>query len=189
MNKTLLSAAIIVSLSAGSSFADQPSFNYLEGGYSLTNYASGGETDGFTLRGSVDITDQFYVIGKGSKTSYEIGFFEIDQTFITAGGGIKLPVQDNTSVYTQLSYAYYGSDVAGFSSSEDGFELEGGVRTMLADNTEVSANIKHTNLNRTATTVGVGLRQYFNDSFGVFAEVSRNDFKNNAYDIGVSFRF
>lgn len=185
MKKTLLSIAALTSLTTGYTVAEEPSFTYVEGGYSDIE-----EFNGYIVRGSFELNDNIYFTGSYNDiTADESGFADIDFRFITAGVGYKTLVSDNTAIYAEVNYADSEIESGSFSESEDGHKAALGVRSMITDSTEFYGEIANLKIEDTTTRVTVGAKQYFTDNFGVFAEYARNDFETDIYNLGVSFKF
>ncbi|VUD59623.1 hypothetical protein TDB9533_02724 [Thalassocella blandensis] len=174
-------------------YAEQPSFNQIEGGYIEID----DDFSGYTLRGKVGITDNFYVTGGYSNVSHdELEDFINGTAELSAsrfGVGTNFGITDNTAVYGQLEYldlsleldsSFFESD-----SNEDGYIASVGIRSMLTNTTELYGELAHNKVEETQTIATAGIRQYFTDNLGVFAEYSMNDYDSDGYAVGVSFKF
>lgn len=64
MKKLLLIGSVISAFSTQAVLAEQPSFNYIEGGYSRFEFDGiDEEADGYMIRGSVELSDMVYLNG------------------------------------------------------------------------------------------------------------------------------
>lgn len=190
MNKLFASTVIVLGLSAGSAMATQPSYNFLEGGYTKANFEGLDPSDkGFLIRGSVEVSDVVYFIGSASTTSFDTFVGDFDFREVKLGVGAKTPVTDSASVFVEAEYLNHDYKILGDSIDEDGYELSVGVKSMVAAQTEVFAQVSHINIDSSATELGFGIRQHLNDTVGVFAEYSLNDFDDNRFNIGVNLQF
>ncbi len=196
MKKLLLGSAIITAFFTPVAFADTPSFNIIEGGYGrLSAIGSDDNADGFTLRGSKELGDIMYINGEYSirtlddSTNNILTDDDIDFNTATIGLGVKFPVGDNTAVYSEANYINLKSKGLGQSDTEVGRNVAFGVRSMISPSTEIYGELANTEIFSTATEATAGIRQYFNDNLGVFAEYSRNDLDSYHYNVGVSYKF
>ncbi len=185
MKKSLLSIALLSSLATGYASAEEPSFNYVEGGYSDIE-----ESDGFIVRGSFELNENIYITGSYNDVTDDEFDTDIDLSLTTLGVGYKTLLSDTTALYAEINYIDAEVDTDFGSASEDGHKAAIGVRSMVTDSTEIYSEIANANrLDFTETILTVGAKQYFTDNIGLFAEYSRNDFETDAYNVGVSFKF
>ncbi len=196
MKKLLLGSAMVSALFSPVAFAETPSFNVVEGGYSrLSAIGSDDNADGLTIRGSTDLTDMIYINGEYTSrtlddaTNNVLANDDIDLNTASIGLGVKFPVGESTAVYGEANYVNLKSKSLGESDTEIGHNLAFGVRSMISPSTEVYGELANTEMFATATEVTAGIRQYFNDNLGVFAEYSRNDLDSYHYNVGVSYKF
>ncbi len=176
-------------------FAEQPSFNLIEGGYS--HYSLDDEDgDGFIIRGSVELTDNIYLQGEASEITIDNALEnalpndDLDLSYQTFGVGFKTGINDNTAVFGSVNYLNSEADLLGNSNSEDGYTLSAGVRSMITDSTELYGEITHIELDGSATELKVGARQYLTENVGVFAEYAKMDNGDqDNYNVGISYRF
>ena len=191
MKKIAILTLIGTGLFTQAALAEQPSFDYIEGGY--TNMGNGDAEDftGIKIRGSKAITDNVYVLGEVSDTSSEVNGVndDVDLSIYSLGAGVNFGVSDTTAVYSELTYTQADVDFLDLSDSTDGFTLSAGVRSMVTDSTEVYGEISSIDMASTMTQVSVGAKQYITDNFGVFGEVARTDNEDNGYTVGVTYRF
>ncbi len=196
MKKLFLGSAIVSVLFTPMAFAETPSFNMIEGGYGrLSAIGSDDNADGFTLRGSTELSDMIYINGEyttrtiDDTTNNVLDNDDVDLNTASVGLGLKLPVGENTAVYSEANYVNLKSKGLGESDTEIGHNLAFGVRSMISPSTEVYGELANTEMFSTATEVTAGIRQYFNSNLGVFAEYSRNDLDSYHYNVGVSYKF
>lgn len=190
MNKGLYASAIFLGLVAGSVFAEQPSYSYLEAGYTNVSFTDS-DTDGpgYVVRGSFDFGNSFYVTGSNSQVSFDVGFGDLEYRTLKLGVGAKTAMTDNTSLFIEANYLNVSFDLLDFSDSDNGYTLSTGVRSMLTENTELYANITHENVQDSNTVLGFGVRQNLTEQLGLFAEYTRDDSETNSYSVGASFKF
>ncbi|NVJ60682.1 MAG: hypothetical protein HWE27_09830 [Gammaproteobacteria bacterium] len=184
MKKSILVSAVIAGLSFGVS-AEQPSYNFVEAG--IVKYD---DDDSTKLLGNFEINENFYGVASYELLSEETFFGDVDLTILSLGAGYKMPLNKDTSFFAQVEYTDYEIDTSFGSGSEDGYNLTVGVRSMVAENTELFGEIANKNIDSsTATTLGLGVRQSFTDNFGAYARYDRDDFGDDSYGVGVSLKF
>lgn len=193
MKKTLASLTLLATIGSGYVQAEQPSFNYVEGGYTSID-----DFDGFLVRGSYEFIDNIYLSGSYSALNDELSDLGIetdtDLDIATIGLGVIIPVSDTASFYLEAEYLDFenssssniGPDV---DESEDGYELSMGVRAMLTSSTEIYSELSHKDVLAASTEITFGGRQYLTDNLGLFAEYQRDDFETDTYNLGVTYKF
>jgi len=185
MKKSILGLAIATIFSSTITLAEQPSFNYIEGGYN-----SAEDLDGLIIRGSVEITDNLYVTGSYTDSTDDKNFSsDLDTQKVTAGVGFKVAMNDYTALYAELEYLDQQIEIGSFDESDDGHAISLGMRSMIVDGTELYGEIANVEFNATSTELALGIRQALTDNFGVFAEYNTNDFDVDGYTVGASFKF
>lgn len=179
---TVLGVAVF---SSGLAFAESPSFDLVELGYV--------DNEGFTgysLDGSIELSENFYITATYTDVSDdEASVVDLNFSSLEAGVGVKYNFSSNSVVYSELKYLDAEAEVGSFRDNEDGAILSLGVRSMVANTTELFGEVSHNNLIATSTSVVLGARQYFTDNLGVFAKIGRDDFDSEMYSVGVSVRF
>ncbi|NVJ60683.1 MAG: hypothetical protein HWE27_09835 [Gammaproteobacteria bacterium] len=184
MKKSILVSAVLAGLSFGLN-AEQPSYNFVEAG--IIKYD---EDDSTKVLGNFEINENFYGVASYELLTEEDPFGDIDVTTFTLGAGYKMPLNDNTSFFAQFEYVDYDFEDGSFSTSEDGYNITIGARSMVAKDTELFAELANRNIDDfTYTTLGLGVRQGFTDNFGAYVRYDRNDFGDDAYGVGVSLKF
>ncbi len=191
MKKLLIIGAMLSAFSAQAVLADQPSFTYIEGGYSRMDTDGFDEdANGYILRGSADITDIIYLNSSYSNMNLETNAnSDVDLKIKTIGLGLKFPIGDRTAIFTEANYLDAKTSSRTYSDTEDGYELSVGLRSMVSDSTELYGKLTNTKFDSNFSSMTVGAKQYFTDNIGVFAEYTRNDFDTQNVNVGVSYKF
>lgn len=169
-------AVMAISLSPMMAHAGDISYSNAELGYQMMT--GDGSFDGYFLRGSFQLTDQFYVAA---------GFDELEdsgisQEILSVRGGMKFTLEDNLDLYGELglvkakievSYSTMLGTVKD-SASETGFQLEGGTRMMLSDQMEGRAYLRHVDVDGyDENFLGAQGVFYLTDQIGLHAGASR----------------
>ncbi|MEE4245808.1 MAG: hypothetical protein V2I33_10370 [Kangiellaceae bacterium] len=179
--KKLLLATGLVALSTINVLADEPSFDFVEGGYA-DNY----DADGFLLRFNATVNNDFFLAG-----SYEsVGENSVDLNTTVLGVGYQIESFGNASLYTQLSYLDLEIDTPFGSASEDGYQLGLGYRNQVSKETQLYSELNHKSIDGNGLTeLAIGVRQNFTDEFAAFVELKADDFDNDGFSIGLNYNF
>ena len=199
--KNIIALSVITVLSSVSTMAEQePSYNFIEGGYVKFNLGDSSDIslDGVEVRGNIELNDNFYFDAGYISLSDEDKILgvktTIDLSSLQLGIGYKINLMPGTSFFTHLNYFDSESKTkVGSSSSttdDDGYELGVGLRTMVSANAELYGEISHFDSDGGASThLTLGTRLMFDNNFGGYAEYIRSDFSSDSFGIGVSYRF
>lgn len=193
MKTKLLTTAILTATLALPAFAEQPSFTYVEGGYT----ESDDDLSGFIVRGKAAITENLYLTGSYSlESDDEVEDYlggDAEQDTLRVGIGANAPISDTTAVYGQIEYIDVSAEVDNqyftAEASEDGYIASVGLRSMVADMTEVYGEIGTFDVVEQQTFASIGVRQGFTQNLGVFAEYTARDDDTSGYSVGVSVKF
>jgi len=183
MNKKTLVLALLSSLSLTVS-AENPSFDYLDIGYSNWNLdGSSDKTDGFEFKGSLTINEFLYVAGDYTN----ISSFGLSVGFTTVGLGYKYNFTDTTTFFAELDYLNINPESG---DSESGFEITSGVRSMVLPKLELKGAIEYLNTGRNDdnTSLVVGGVYSFTDTFASYVDYKR-DSDLQRWSIGLRFNF
>lgn len=186
----MLLATLTVALSPVAAQASDISYTNAELGYQMMT--GDGSFDGFLLRGSFEVNDDFYIAG---------GYDELEDGVSTERlslrGGIKHELEPNLDVYGELGlvrvkneyYDYWGWGK--HSDSETGLQLEGGARMLFSQELEGRAFLRHVNVSGYDETF-LGAQGVFNvnEQIGVHGGITRwFDASEFVLEAGVRFNF
>jgi hypothetical protein len=180
----LLAAFTLAPLAA---LAESPSYSYVEGGYVLTDIDGIGEdADGFLLRGSIEITDDFFLFAGYT----DQGIAGIDLKQYGVGAGYAWSMTDTTDLYGKVGYVKAEADLAGFGVDDDGYSLGVGIRSFVMKQLELEAAVSYVDLSDSGddTTFGAGARWYFTEHFALGVEAEVGD-DATSYGIGLRWSF
>jgi hypothetical protein len=160
MKKKILFNSLFVFLSF-SAMATQPSFNYIEGGY--TTYSSSDDEDntedGLSLNGKFEIDSSFFVVADFnylSKDNNSIDSFDkMSKKTYSLGLGYKMIVNAQTALFTHIDYIQYNGkteEKANKTSSAIKSILRGsaykvgvGIKSRVTDVIELSSELSYAN--------------------------------------------
>ncbi len=186
--KKLIATSVLAALTSLSAVADQPSFNFVEGGYS--DFESDiVDADGLAIRGNAELTDNIFILA-GYETLSADGY-DLDANQISLGMGYKFALNDNTALYTQLSYSNYSYDSNVLDvDDDDGYEIGIGARSQISNQTQLYGELTHIDIDSFVTTeLTLGLRQNFTKQFGAYVEARVDDAETDGVGIGLSYNF
>ncbi len=187
----LLTAAAAVALTVPA-LAEQPSYNYIQGGYQRIDVDGGPvadfDGDGFGLGGSFEIGENWHVNAGYSTVDFGFG---VDLNQANVGFGFHTGISENTSFFADLSWLRAEADAGGLgSASDDGYGIAIGLRSNLTDNFELAGHLAYADLGDGAdgTSVGAAAWYNFNKSFaiGLFADVEEDA---TGYGVGARVYF
>lgn len=165
------------------------SYNNAELGYQ--KLTGDGSFDGFLLRGSFQLTDDFYVAGGYDELEASV----ISQETLSLRGGMRFQLEDNLDLYGELGLvrAKVEAEMFGISdsNSETGFQLEGGARMLFSEQLEGRAFLRHVDVDG-ADENFLGAQGVFSltDQFGLHAGIARLfDASEFLLEAGVRFNF
>lgn len=175
-------------LVAGSALADGPDYTYGQLGYINVDVDDlNADGDGFSLAGSVAITDLVHLFG-----SYDDGELDrsgpgsdFDLSRLRLGGGVNFAVSPTTDLVGTLYYVNMDLDDAG---DEDGFGLTGTVRSMITPALELNGGLRYEDLGGSLddeTSLLVGGVYSFTPAVGAYASA---EFGDDITEIGVGIR-
>ena len=194
--KSLLCFATIATLSPTLAMAEQPSYNFFDGGYLRLDLDDLDlDPTGFFARGSVEISDNWFLHGGLQSADDSTGVVDVDADQFNLGAGFKTDLGTNTSLHVVLDYINVEVEAANrfggrASVDENGYGLGVGVRSMASENFELNADVGYSDLgDEDGLGFGVGAVWYVTESLGLLVELSSDDDSNNQFMIGGRLNF
>ena len=170
MKRSALVLAALLALPLASQAADL-SYSYLEGDYVHVDPDHADNLDGFALRGSGAINDNFNVIAGWTKINQDAPFPDTKAWYL--GFGYHVPIAAQTDLFAEGAYNKETT------FDNDGYSARVGVRSALAQNFEGSVFVAYQKLDHTESNRALGVSgQYkLTPTFGINAEaaVGNND--------------
>jgi opacity protein-like surface antigen len=203
MKKTLLAAAVLAAASFGASAAENTaptnliSYTYVEGDYVARTMDVDMNNDvdfnGYGVKGSYEIGDQFHVFGAYSKVNND-DVFDIDLDETQLGFGWHKSVADNADAIVELSWLRQGVDVSllGVSADDhaDGYRASAGFRGAFSDHVLGNFKVNYTDGSdfKSEFTPSFGVEVKFNEMFSAVADAEVGN-GNKMYSIGLRANF
>jgi hypothetical protein len=193
MNKTRALGLAIALLAAplAAQAEDKISYNYVDAAYVVVDIDGfSKDADGFALRGSFELTENFFLFASYADLSAKVAGFNVDETDYGVGAGYAWSLSDKMDIYGKLAWVRAEGDALGFSVDEDGFSVGVGLRAFVLDPMELEGAVTYTDLGDFGDSTGVGLaaRWYFTENFAVGGELGFSD-DATSYGIGVRFQW
>ncbi|MDQ1091354.1 Ax21 family sulfation-dependent quorum factor [Xanthomonas sacchari] len=133
MKTSLLALGLLATLPFAASAAEGLSYNYVEGGYVKTD-ASGGDADGWAVKGSYAFHPNFSVFGDFNRQKTDFGDVRVDQWRI--GAGYNHEIATSTDLVTRVAYNRFDPE---YGTKFNGWSAEAGIRTAFNPYLEVYA--------------------------------------------------
>jgi hypothetical protein len=177
MQKGLVLGSILALSMAGSAMAEGGfDYSYVELGYMQTEIDDFDvDGDGFGLRGSLEVTDNFHVFATYANQDFD---YDVSSTTFEVGAGYAWALNPNLDLVGSLSYVKAELEVPFFGDfDDDGFALGAGVRGRPMDQLELTAGLKFTSFDEGGddTAVAGGARYFLTDAFAVGLDVEFDD--------------
>lgn len=186
---TSLLLPAIAAAQQGSTRPQSPSFNYsyAELAYDETDFEIGNaeiDGDGLTLSGSFEINDDWHVFASYGNADLDAG---IDLDTWMLGAGYAFPLRQDIDIYGRVLYINSEADFPGFGEDdEDGLGLQLRIRALVTDELEVEGGIQHVDVGDSDTSLQVGARYHFTQSFSAGLGLT---FGGDADGIGINARY
>ena len=180
MQRRILSglAALAAALPLAS-HAETMNYSYAELGYVDTTLDGDGvdvDGDGFALRGSLAVHQNYFVFANYQDLSFDGG---VDTTLLEVGGGGHWPLSDKVDIIGKVGITKAELDSGRFDADDDGFLLGARVRGVIAPKVELEAGFDYRDLDEAGddTTLVFDGRYFFIENLagGVTAAFGDDD--------------
>ena len=186
MKRTLVAAAIATfSMNAFSAqtFSDGPAWDFVEAGYQVADVDDVDvfEPSGFDIEGSMLVGENFFVNGGYRNLDDEEMGVELELSQLSLGVGYRYGMTKSTDVFATVSFENLDAEVNFegenfFAGDENGFGVAIGVRSMVIDQLELTAQVKQIELDETSNTgFKAGINYYFTPAFAIGATYEDRD--------------
>ncbi|QPG07045.1 outer membrane beta-barrel protein [Salinimonas marina] len=191
-------AAVVAGLSmnafAAQNFSSAPSWDYVEAGYQVADIDDAGDFEpaGYALAASAAVGENFFLKAAYRDLSEDKYGLEVELSQLTAGFGYRYSASKTTDLFGALTFERLDAEFSGgglsMEGDDDGFGIEAGVRSMVIDHLELSAAVKHVELEEGDTGFEVGANFYITPNFAVGASYeARDDFDFVGADLRINF--
>ncbi len=193
MSAGLLAVAPAVTMAAGG-VGNQVDLYYLSAG--VDDGSSDENGDGFGVKGNFAFADNLFFSGEYQRANYDDSDVDLDQLRLGVGYNTALSAQ--AVVYGLVEFARAKIDGPGFSESENGFGLHGGVQFSLNEQFALNARLGYVDLGDLGDGVEflVGASYELSKPFGVFLDYRVTKLEDDTGDVdlddfrvGVRFTF
>lgn len=197
MKKHLAAALLLACVPFAASARDSlGSFTYVEAGFQRLSVDDGTpgsdalDFDGIGIRGSLELTDNFYVYGGYGWARNSDFLVDIDARQAQGGLGYRHTVFDNADLTAELGFQHTQLEAEGVRDNLDAARLSVGLRGALSNNFEgwVKANYVDGSDYDGEFSGTLGAQFVINETWGVYGEVEAGDLTSQ-YVIGVRASF
>ena len=180
-----MTASMLLAALPLASHAEDMSYSNVDLSYINTDFDGFGPSlDGFDVRGSIGFAGNYFAFAEYASQS--VSGVDLDTTAV--GLGAHYGLSDNLDLVGRAGWFQFDVNPG---SSEDGYLLSAGLRGKAGDKVELEGGVIYTDLGGSGgdqTTVAVGGRYFFTDTFALGAEYQDND-DSSTYLVGVRFNF
>lgn len=199
MKKTLIALALAAAAFSASASASEISYNYVQAEYNMFGELSfaNEKVDGYGLRGSFELGENWYITGAYIDTNASVFGFDFDVTNTQLGAGWHTAIGSGKADYfVEALYTNVELSQLGASEDEDGYAVNTGVRWSFTDKFEglAAAGYEDYGQGVDGFTAKIGGQFKFTEAFGVVAEYKYSDvfsdgFDKGSYLVGVRYSF
>lgn len=189
---TILSVAMIPM----AALAEQPSYNFVEGGYLRVNLDDIDiDPDGIYLKGNFALGDSVFFRGGYIKVEEEISDFfgsvDVEVQELQLGLGYRMPMGVNSSWYVAVDYLTGEIEIEFFGDADtDGFQLATGARGYVSEKVELYGELGYVDVEgENGLAASVGGIFHLTRQFGLTLEAGLDDDSNTSIAIGGRLTF
>ncbi len=160
----------------GIAAGQQFSYTYVQGSVMSSELNDVGpldaDGDGIGIAGSVSILPRFHVFGSYEDEGFD---FDLDRTTLHIGAGYRYPLHEAFDLVGRLSYVETDIERPGPDFSDDGLEIEGGIRGRLTARAEFDAGIRYVDLGESDTALFFDGRFFLQPTLAVGGGLTSDD--------------
>lgn len=183
-------------LVSGAALADTPEWNTAYVSYLNSNVDVGSADEsfnGFGIGGSIAISSDWLLIANLKSVSEDLGNASIDLRTTSVGGGYRFSMSESTDLYGTVTLETLAVDVGSDDSSDTGFGVGVGIRSMLTPVIEFDAKVDYLKIDSETVTRARAGADYFinqNISFGLGYEIySPSDIDLDINTLSARFKY
>ena len=171
----------------------QISYDYLDVRAVTEDFDDGGpDSEGFSLRGSLSLSDSVYLFGKYDWRELDIVGRNIEDNEGNFGLGVNFPLSYNLDLVVQGSYEWIDVNTPGFNDFDDnGFGALAGLRSAISPELELNGHVRYRNLDELdeETFVGAGAVYSFSNGASIGGEWEHGDQDTTRWGVFMRFSF
>ena len=186
---SLVAAALALMAPIAATQAEGIGYNYVDLGYVTTDVDGfNKDADGFVLRGSLEVVDNWFVYGRYVDQSIKFAGSDIDVERFSVGGGYAWTFAENMDLFGKLGYTQVEGEFGHASADDDGYELGVGIRARPLSALELEGSINYVDLSDAGddTALGVAALWYIADHLALAVE---GEFADEEKTYGIGFRW
>ena len=169
MKKTGIGIALL--LVSGIASANSPKWDTAYVSYLNSNVDVGAADEtfnGFGIGGSLSLSSDWLLIADLKSVSKDFGNASIDLRTTSVGGGYRFSMSNTTDLYGTATLETLAADVGNDDSSDTGFGLGVGIRSMLTPTIELDAKVDYLQIDsETVTRARAGADYFINENMSL----------------------
>lgn len=180
--------AVLLLAFGTSAYAEGFDYDYFDLGYGRMDIDGINlDGDGFSLGGSVTITDNVHAFASYMSADFDFG---VDATAYSIGVGYNTPMSDTIDFVGRVSYEKAEVSAGVIGADEDGFGVSAGLRFAASEDLEFNASLAYVDLGSGSgeTAIGIGFLYDLSDKIAFGLNGSWGD-DVSVYGIGGRFYF
>ncbi len=191
------SAFVIASLLATGVMAAEPNYNFVQGSLLKAEEITllpgvDVNLEGYAFDFSHELTDQVFGFASYSMLDDKVLGVKVDVSQLQAGLGFRMPLAQNTDVFTSAALVRESYDMSGYGEQEDdsenGYALALGIRSLVADSIELSASYTHQDMDGSDNFITVSGQYFLNKNFSLgLSHVDNDDMDVNSVFVRYNF--
>lgn len=176
----LLGPVLLLAAWPSAAAANDFNYTYLEAGVVRLDDRDLDVTGtGFGIDGSLAVLQNLYLFGGYTDAKIDVDGipFKVTESLAVAGLGLHTPVSDRVDAVAEAAYLHARASGGGFSLSDSGYGLAGGVRAWATEALEVNGAVEYTRFNDDDggdTSYDVGAVLSVTDPLAVALDVSKS---------------
>lgn len=181
---SLVAATLALMAPIAATQAEGIGYDYVDLGYVTTDSDEfSKDADGFVLRGSLEVIDDWFVYGRYSDQSVEHGGHDLDLERLSVGGGYAWSFAEDMDLFGKVGYTEVDGE-----HDDDGYELGVGIRARPLSALELEGSINYVDLSDKGddTSLGVAALWYIAEHVALGVE---GEFADEEETYGVGFRW
>ncbi|MET1255904.1 porin [Aliikangiella maris] len=183
MKKTLIALAISgISMTSMATFAESPSFNFVELGYTQIDIDDVPfDPDGFELDLNFELNENFYLSADYAK----VDEMSTELKMSNIGFGFKSDISDSTAFFAQIDW----SKIDAGEIDEDGYKVSTGVRSNVTNHLELTAAYEYLDIDDDSSNFFLfGAAYKMSDNVSMYADYKLES-DMDQMSVGVRYSF
>ena len=175
--------ALVCSGFTSSLLASDVNYRFVEGSYLLDAELENADGDGFRIGGSFRINNEIYAFGEYDIVDFDYSSADVD--VLKLGVGYIYPLDATWDLNVSLAFVDVDTSLVGYDDG-NGYEISGGVRTMIQPHIEVRAHMNYMDVDDSDTYFTIGGNYFFKPNLSAGVEL---DLGGDYDTLGIGVRY